>query len=440
VVVSLNASLSTVDGGGGDLNATVSIFVLPGVYQGEGNQNLILISNDIFVPINSNSSNTSVSVSISFVALDAAYGATNITVCTSYSSSSSSSSSWFLRFDLGNNDSSSPSLPIECELSGFTINDAVFCSSTGSTSLKTEETPFVTTESKRARLEEQIKKFDARLSLLIDYDDDDKRVSSERRYKRLKAGLRSLIDRRSLVNSLEVMEGTTTSPTAFVMIVASSNATTTSPSSILQYGFTITNCSFEGDSTAVSLVREPSNNRSSAIINVVIENSVFQSLTAGAVYVDGGGDGGVFVQITECLFVNNLCDGNTSVGGALVVRNSAVVSVTSSSFVDNFAILAGGAIYASSNVSIWIKSSLFDGNMVLPIAEIPAMGGAVFVTSSGANSSLSSSSSSPSVVTIRDSVFKENIAAVAGGAIASDGARLNVSECLFEANQVRLLL
>jgi len=482
-VTSLSNSLTSTNNNNTDIGVT--IFVLPGLYQGANNQNLTMNIGSI-VNYNNSNNNNSTSITVSFVAIDPLYGATTVLI---------SPSSWFLSYDLliNNSSSSQGAVVINFELSGFTVyaTTATVNNTSSSSSAAAEDLVLNINSidqatllslisshqssiiSKRdsllTRLNERIEELDRHLMLYStkksndsaettvedkeeeDIDNEIPEVEegktdseldyqfmgateAERRYARLKSGIRSLLERRGSRFSLMSKEPTT----AMVMITSSSSSSQASLSS----SFFITNCSFEGDALALSIVSTsplPNNdtnhanedhmyitNNSSNTVNVVLQDSSFSFLSKGAIYTVGAG---ILLQISSCVFDNNTGDEALGVGGALVIQNSAVLNVTDSSFVGNFALLAGGAIFASSNASLWIDSSLFEGNFA-PSLSTTSIGGAVFVMSDA-----TASSESITTMTINRSTFRGNMATI-GGALASEGVKLTVTECLFESNKV----
>jgi len=437
----------------------VSIFVLPGVYQGEGNQNLT-VNIETSLSFNKSNNNSSlVDVSFSIVAVDPSYGATTVLICLP--------STWFIAFDLNSNSSSTAgdnsdnnnatSIATSYQLSGFTVYalNSSSCSAQATSTLELRLASSLSShrdsvatkrDSMMTRLTTARKEFDSRLVTELQEEEEQQqqqqqrggfnntmgctyRRDKERHYARVKARLKSLLmDRTTLIYHVNEIGSQLE---ALVMISSSSSS--------LPSWVTITNCSFEGEALALSIVATIANdsnsnnnsNNSNTVMNVVLQDSSFQSLTQSAVYASGDG---VSVQVIGCLFENNTSD--LSVGGALVIQNSASMNVTGSSFVGNLAPLGGGAISASANASLWIDSSLFSRNFAASsptpssYSTSSSLGGAVLVMNDASSEVLASTR-----VAINNSTFTNNYAMI-GGAITNEGAELIVTSCLFEANEV----
>ncbi|MBK7938736.1 MAG: hypothetical protein IPJ82_17345 [Lewinellaceae bacterium] len=149
--------------------------------------------------------------------------------------------------------------------------------------------------------------------------------------------------------------------------------------------------------------------------DVTIEDCVFKNNKARR------SGGAVTVGFTSSTtFINCQFDKNTAqFGGAIFNQNdSTAMSIDGCTFNENGAENNGGAINISSGINASIKNSLFFSNSA-------DFGGAIEITEDSLNLA---------VLTIENTVFRDNFCLTQAGAINLGNADLNLSNCLFASN------
>lgn len=149
--------------------------------------------------------------------------------------------------------------------------------------------------------------------------------------------------------------------------------------------------------------------------NILVDSSVFENNTArtgGAVYCSSGNS-----QIVNTTFLSNRIRGGGDHGGAISIQSSTSSLITRCQFMDNSALLFGGAIFTSSS-SIPIVQCQFWNN-------IASSGGAIHKRDSN--------------VSIIESYFFNNFASTNGGALYSENNRgaVLIAQCQFMNNSAR---
>jgi len=152
--------------------------------------------------------------------------------------------------------------------------------------------------------------------------------------------------------------------------------------------------------------------------STTISNCEFINNTAprgGAIYISGGQ-----LSISNSKFTNNSAVGNstTGFGGAIYSATNAILNIFMTTFTDNNASRAGGAIYAQDSQNVKINESSFINNKVTG-SEFG--GGALYTTGNFA-------------VTIIKSNFTLNTVFNRGGAIYSSNCTYDISESKFDNN------
>jgi len=397
--------------------AKATIFIMPGVYQGDGNMNLLI---------------TSTNVSIAFEATNSSYGATVLT----------SAETPILQFVNCTNS-------VQHSVVGFTFLNSVANASSSSdeSHLVSKEMKERTRGSLRHRLDELSRERDALYTASSDeyeYKHSDKEEIEKRDYDGNTSVLREFIDNvtmrydfnennyddddehkdkkkdfidqvaRSIARSSPIVPPTSESE--------SSTTSTLSPSLksggyfvlskvlISSSSVMVSNCTFEeGDSTLGVAVTSSSD---VSITEAVVIQSVFRSIDAGAVYAR---DYGSSLIIQGCTFENN----SYLVGGAVGINSEAEATITKSMFVDNIGMTGGGGALAVYGATINVSLCTFVGNIGTGGVN---SGGAVLVVQATAASFV-------------DSVFLTNEANT-GGAISTITDEVNITNCIFENNQV----
>lgn len=233
----------------------------------------------------------------------------------------------------------------------------------------------------------------------------------------------------------------------------SSNSTTRFGGAIYSYGYgadiTITDSTFTSNSATIDGGAVFQKGYNSA--GITITDSTFTGNTAdsdgGAVYAQRNS-----IDITDSTFTSNVAD----VKGGAVMAKDGGVTASGSTFTTNEAYRAsaanwGGAIYSYSNLTV--TSSTFTGNEAGKAASSSGRGGALFV-SDGVMSVTDSTfqnnyalSSGGAVRTddrnavrthsIASSTFTGNSATYTGGAVYTYNANLNVENSTFTGNSAR---
>jgi len=376
-------------------NAT--IYVMPGVYQGDGNTNLVI---------------TSSNVSINFEAVNPAYGATVL----------ASVDEFVFRFV---NCSSS----VRHSVVGFTFLNFIATALTSPSSFSSklegrEERRRRMNEIRRHRFEELHREWDALYATLDNYEDDESKEVDEGKQHITNVPFREFIDnvtnshefsndyskKRDFMNHVAKSVSRTLPSTPGI----NSNHSVLSKVLISSSAVTISNCTFQGGNSSLAVAATTYNN-AVATTEALLINCTFQSLDAGAVYAQ---DYGTNVTIYGCLFQDN----SYSVGGAVSIYNNAVATITESRFVDNIGTHGGGALVVYG-ASVKVKSCLFEGNGAVGSTN---SGGAVLVIQS-------------TWASFEETLFSKNAANV-GGAMSTITDILNITNCIFDNNQVTIPL
>ena len=133
-------------------------------------------------------------------------------------------------------------------------------------------------------------------------------------------------------------------------------------------------------------------------------------------------------------FVNNsVGTSGDAYGGAIYIagtaQNPAFLNITGANFTNNVSTTHGGAIHADANVSFNIEDSLFQGNIADKDSTTYGWGGALGLYSDDLNATIN-----PNVRGyVKNTVFKDNYAGDAGGAIPV-GTTLTVVNSTFMGN------
>lgn len=197
-------------------------------------------------------------------------------------------------------------------------------------------------------------------------------------------------------------------------------------------GFTITNCSSEGNGAAIGIYSEASS------LTNTIANCTFSTNLGGAVEIYSDNPSGGVATVTNCTFSENVSaialrihntqtaisdctfsgnDGGFSNHGALVIDYSAA-TVTNCTFSGNTALTSGGAMYIEpSEHATTVSNCTFSGNSTQD-------GGAIYISGSGYPTD---------TVSITGSTFSGNNATM-GGAICSSDAYVTIANCHFTGN------
>ena len=176
----------------------------------------------------------------------------------------------------------------------------------------------------------------------------------------------------------------------------------------------------DGGGTAVPSSKSLINVSGSLTLNEksVLQNSYITSSThGGAVYSSGG-----TISINGGVLRTNQVEVSNRYGGAIYLK-AGTFSMTSGTFNENSAHTEGGALYLESCSAVSITGGTFENNSV---TESSGYGGAIYILPS------------PTPSTIQNSTFKSNSAYHNGGAIyvtASDAnSSVTIHDCIFNDN------
>ena len=143
--------------------------------------------------------------------------------------------------------------------------------------------------------------------------------------------------------------------------------------------------------------------------------------------LNGFNHGSVYLHLTECIlqtctFHNNTINGQYGIGGALYISDSNI-TVLHCLFKENTATYSGGAIAMQKTRGSFVNCT-FESNSAKSLLNKKTVGGAI---SSGGRSN----------ITVQESLFKENTATYAGGAIHMQKTRGSFVNCTFEKNSLK---
>lgn len=176
----------------------------------------------------------------------------------------------------------------------------------------------------------------------------------------------------------------------------------------------------DGGGTAVPSSKSLINVSGSLTLNEksVLQNSYITSSThGGAVYSSGG-----TISINGGVLRTNQVEVSNRYGGAIYLK-AGTFSMTSGTFNENSAHTEGGALYLESCSAVSITGGTFENNSV---TESSGYGGAIYILPS------------PTPSTIQNSTFKSNSAYQNGGAIYVTGSEANssvtIQDCIFNDN------
>ena len=120
-----------------------------------------------------------------------------------------------------------------------------------------------------------------------------------------------------------------------------------------------------------------------------------------------------------CQFRDAWSSPNYVNGGALMIDNRDLLSITNSSFINNYVENKGGAIYVEAS-DIQIDNCIFEYNYTgIGTAPGSSKGGAVYIVDSEC--------------ALADNIFRYNESVVAG-ALYSENSSLDIEDCLFKSN------
>ena len=187
------------------------------------------------------------------------------------------------------------------------------------------------------------------------------------------------------------------------------------------------NCTFERNSAKSVLNKKAAGGAifSNARSNITVQESLFRENTAT---YNGGA---IRMQNTRGSFVNCTFERNSArsvlnkktAGGAISSGDRSNITVQESLFRENTATYSGGAIHMQKTRGSFVNCT-FERNSARSVLNKIAVGGAI---SSGYRSN----------ITLQESVFKENTATYAGGAIEIQTTRGSFVHCTFERNFVK---
>ena len=176
----------------------------------------------------------------------------------------------------------------------------------------------------------------------------------------------------------------------------------------------------DGGGTAVPSSKSLINVSGSLTLNEksVLQNSYITSSThGGAVYSSGG-----TISINGGVLRTNQVKVSNRYGGAIYLK-AGTFSMTSGTFNENSTHTEGGALYLESCSAVSITGGTFENNSV---TESSGYGGAIYILPS------------PTPSTIQNSTFKSNSAYQNGGAIYVTGSEANssvtIQDCIFNDN------
>ncbi len=176
----------------------------------------------------------------------------------------------------------------------------------------------------------------------------------------------------------------------------------------------------DGGGTAVPSSKSLINVSGSLTLNEksVLQNSYITSSThGGAVYSSGG-----TISINGGVLRTNQVEVSNRYGGAIYLK-AGTFSMTSGTFNENSTHTEGGALYLESCSAVSITGGTFENNSV---TESSGYGGAIYILPS------------PTPSTIQNSTFKSNSAYQNGGAIYVTGSKANssvtIQDCIFNDN------
>lgn len=176
----------------------------------------------------------------------------------------------------------------------------------------------------------------------------------------------------------------------------------------------------DGGGTAVPSSKSLINVSGSLTLNEksVLQNSYITSSThGGAVYSSGG-----TISINGGVLRTNQVEVSNRYGGAIYLK-AGTFSMTSGTFNENSTHTEGGALYLESCSAVSITGGTFENNSV---TESSGYGGAIYILPS------------PTPSTIQNSTFKSNSAYQNGGAIYVTGSEANssvtIQDCIFNDN------
>lgn len=176
----------------------------------------------------------------------------------------------------------------------------------------------------------------------------------------------------------------------------------------------------DGGGTAVPSSKSLINVSGSLTLNEksVLQNSYITSSThGGAVYSSGG-----TISINGGVLRTNQVEVSDRYGGAIYLK-AGTFSMTSGTFNENSTHTEGGALYLESCSAVSITGGTFENNSV---TESSGYGGAIYILPS------------PTPSTIQNCTFKSNSAYQNGGAIYVTGSKANssvtIQDCIFNDN------
>ena len=159
--------------------------------------------------------------------------------------------------------------------------------------------------------------------------------------------------------------------------------------------------------------------------NITVQQSLFNENTA--TYIGGA----IFMQRTRSSFLNCTFERNSAkglphkktAGGAISSGDRSNITVQQSLFNENTATYIGGAIFMQRTRSSFLNCT-FERNTVKGLPNKISFGGAIF-------------SGDRSNITVRHSLFKEHTATYSGGAIGMQKSRGSFVNCTFERNSAK---
>lgn len=160
--------------------------------------------------------------------------------------------------------------------------------------------------------------------------------------------------------------------------------------------------------------------------NFTITSSVFSNNTANGILLKQGGGAiananGMLVIFDNCVFEDNIADGEAGSGGAIINIDNGVLNVTESTFSRNEASRAGGGIEDNSGAMsmVMLTDVDFMDNITGPT---PGNGGAVHISGPG-NMDISGGSA------------VRNVAALEGGGYWNGSGIMNIENVLIDDNE-----
>ncbi|HRF95438.1 MAG TPA: hypothetical protein PLZ51_09595, partial [Aggregatilineales bacterium] len=161
-------------------------------------------------------------------------------------------------------------------------------------------------------------------------------------------------------------------------------------------------------------------NRLSIIDNVTI------NANGNTVIFDEVGDNNGFFTVAGVQFTLNgftLQNGNENFGGAISISVSSVVTINDSTFINNSAATAGGAIRNNGTVTVnnstFLNNSGNIGGGAIYSLGVTTINNSTFINNSTTNQGGAVSITLSGTGTITDSYFRDNVATVGGGAVSN---------------------